>query len=143
MSLETNKLLVRRYQDAYNRNDFDALAEIVSPDLLTPTINAGMPTGAEGAKAVHQKTILGMPDYRTEIEDLIAEGDKVTARVRITGTHTGDFWGIPATGRRLDLMAIYIVRIADGKIVEHWGAEDSNIVIRQLGFRTKLIPREE
>ena len=138
MSIEDNKYIVRRYQDAYNAGDFSALTEVMAADVLTPNIARGMPPGLEGAIAVHQTTLLGMPDYHTTIEDLIAEGDKVVARVRMTGTHTGDFWGVPPTGRRVNLTAIYIVRIADGKIVEHWGEEDGMKVFKQLGFKLKL-----
>lgn len=138
MSIEDNKNIVRRYQDAYNAGDYAALAEVMAEDVDTPTIARGMPPGLEGAIAVHQKTLLGMPDYLTTIEDLIAEGDKVVARVTMTGTHTGDFWGVPPTGRRVNLTAIYIVRIADGKIVEHWGEENGIQVFKELGFNLKL-----
>ena len=140
MSVEENKDIVRRYQEAYNTANYDALDEVVATDVLTPNMIASMPRGLEGAKLVHQKTLTGMPDYHTAIEDLIAEGDKVVARVRITGTHTGDFYGIPPTGRHIDLSGIYIVRIADGKIVEHWGEENGSEVLRQLGFKIKLEP---
>jgi predicted ester cyclase len=99
-----------------------------------------MPHGLEGAKALHEKTLLGMPDYHTRIDDLIAEGDKVAVRVTITGTHTGNFWGVPPTGRQVHLTGIYIVRIANGKIVEHWGEENGLRVFRQLGFKIKLEP---
>jgi steroid delta-isomerase-like uncharacterized protein len=138
MSPEENKNIVRRYQEAYNTANYDALDEVVAADVLTPNMIATMPRGLEGAKLVHQKTLTGMPDYQTTIEDLIAEGDKVAARVRITGTHTGDFYGIPPTGKHIDLSGIYIVRIADGKIVEHWGEENGVTVLRQLGFKIKL-----
>jgi steroid delta-isomerase-like uncharacterized protein len=140
MSTEENKAIVRRYQEAYNTGDFAALAEVVAADVLTPNIASGMPSGLEGAKAVHEKTLLGMPDYHTRIDDLIAEGDKVVARVTITGTHTGNFWGVPPTGKQINLTGIYIVRIADGKIVEHWGEENGLRVFRQLGFKIKLEP---
>jgi len=140
MSLEENKNIVRRYQEAYNTKDFEALAEVLAADVITPNIISGMPPGIEGAKAVHQKTLLGMPDYYTTIEDLIAEGDKVVARVTMTGTHTGNFYGIAPTGRRVNLTSIYIVRIAEGKIVEHWGEEDGVAVLKQLGFKIKLEP---
>lgn len=138
MSIEDNKTIVRQYQDAYNQCNFDALAQVVAADVRTPNIIAGMPPGLEGAKVVHQTTLRGMPDYHTTIDDLIAEGDKV---VTMTGTHTGDFWGIPPTGQRVALAAIYTVRIADGKIVEHWGEEDGMAVVKQLGFKPKLEPR--
>jgi steroid delta-isomerase-like uncharacterized protein len=138
MSTEENKDIVRRYQDAYNNQDYDALDDLVATDVSTPNMISSVPRGLEGAKQVHQKTVTGMPDYHTAIEDLIAEDDKVVARVRITGTHTGDFYGIPPTGKRIDLSGIYIVRIADGRIVEHWGEENGVTVLRQLGFKIKL-----
>ena len=142
MSTEENKEIVRRYQEAYNTANYDALDDLVAADVLTPNMISNMPRGLEGAKLVHQKTLLGMPDYHTAIEDLIAEGDKVAARVRITGTHTGDFYGIPPTGRHIDLTGIYIVRIVNGKIVEHWGEENGVTVLRQLGFKIKLEPND-
>ena len=101
-------------------------------DVLTPKIMPGMPSGLEGAKAVHQKTLIGMPDFRTEIQDLIAEDDKVVARVIMTGNHTGDFYGIPATGKRVEFSGMFIARIVSGKIVEHWGEEDALSLLQQL-----------
>ena len=142
MSVEENKEIVRRYQEAYNTANYEALDELVAADVLTPSMISSAQRGLEGAKLVHQKTLLGMPDYHTTIEDLVAEGDKVVARVTLTGTHTGDFYGIPPTGRSIHLSAMYRVRIADGKIVEHCGEENGVTVLRQLGFKVKLEPEE-
>lgn len=133
MSFEENKNIVRRYQEIYNSNELDSLRDVVAENLLTPKIMPGLKPGLEGAKQVHAITLIGMPDWHTAIDELIAEGDKVVARITMTGTHTGDFWGIPATGRRVKFTGIYIVRIADGKIVEHWGEEDGVSLLRQLG----------
>jgi steroid delta-isomerase-like uncharacterized protein len=137
VSLEENKQIVRRYQECYNDNNLDGLDEIMSFDVLTPKIMPDMPSGLDGAKAVHQKTLIGMPDFHTEIQDLIAENDKVVARILMTGTHTGDFYGIPATGKRVEFTGVYIVRIVNGKIVEHWGEEDSYGLLLQLGLKLK------
>ena len=134
MSVEENKNLVRRYQEAYNSNHLDDLDEIVAPEVLTPKIMPGLPPGIEGAKAVHRTSLLGMPDWHTAIDELVAEGDKVVARITMTGTHTGDFWGMPATGKSVKFTGMYMVRIADGKIVEHWGEEDGVALLQQLGF---------
>ena len=133
MSTDANKDIVLRYQAIYNSNNLDALREVVAEDFLTPRMMPGMPHGLEGARRIHQATLLGMPDWHTEIEDLIAEGDKVVARITMTGTHIGDFFGIPATGKKISFSGIYIVRIANGKIVEHWGEEDSVGLLQQLG----------
>jgi steroid delta-isomerase-like uncharacterized protein len=133
MPIEENKNIIRRYQECYNTNQLDGLDEIMAFDVLTPKIMPEMPSGLDGAKAVHQKTLVGMPDFRTEIQDLIAENDKVVARVIMTGTHTGNFYGIPATGKHVEFSGIFIARIVEGKIVEHWGEEDSFSLLKQLG----------
>jgi len=134
MSIEENKNIVRRYQEAYNNNDLEALDEVLSVDVITPKMMPGVPSGLEGAKAVHQRSLIGMPDFHTETDDLIAEGNKVVARVTMTGTHTGDFWGLPATGKSVKFTGIHIARRKAGKIVEHWGEEDGISLMQQLGF---------
>ncbi len=133
MSLEENKQIVRRYQEIYNSNDLDALGEVVSEDLLTPKIMSGIPTGIEGAKAAHRIMLAGFPDYQTRIDDLIAEDDRVVARITMSGTNTGSFMGIPPSGNYVSFTGIYIARIANGKIVEHWGEEDGVSLLQQLG----------
>ena len=133
MSFEENKNIVRRYQNIYNSNNLDALDEVVSKDLLTPKIMPGIPTGIEGAKAAHRIMLAGFPDYQTVIDDLFAEGDKVAARITMSGTNTGSFMGIPPTGKHVSFTGMYIARIADGKIVEHWGEEDGVSLLQQLG----------
>ena len=133
MSIEENKAIVRRYQEIYNSNNLDLLAEVVSEELSTPKIMPGIPSGFEGAKAAHQIMLAGFPDYQTVIDELIAEGDRVVARITMHGTHTGSFMGIPATGRYVEFTGIYIARIANGKIVEHWGEEDGVGLLSQLG----------
>ena len=133
MSSEENKRIVRRYQEIYNENDLEALGEVLSKDLRTPKIMPGIPTGMEGAKAAHRIMLAGFPDYQTRIDDLFAEGDKVAARITMSGTHTGLFMGIPPTGRQVSFTGIYIARIANGKIAEHWGEEDGVSLLQQLG----------
>jgi steroid delta-isomerase-like uncharacterized protein len=133
MSIEENKKIVQRYQEIYNSNDLDSLGEVVAEDLLTPKIMPGIPTGIEGAKAAHRIMLTGFPDYQTIIDDLVAEGDKVAARITMSGTNTGSFMGMPATGKYVLFTGMYIARIANGKIVEHWGEEDGVSLLQQLG----------
>ena len=133
MSIEENKKIVRRYQEIYNSNNLDDLLEVVSEELLTPKMMPGVPHGIEGAKAAHQVMLAGFPDYQAVIEELIAEGDKVAARITMSGTNMGSFMGIPPTGKFISFTGIYIARIANGKIVEHWGEEDGVSLLAQLG----------
>ena len=78
-----------------------------------------------------------MTHFHTEILDMIAEGDKVVARVNITGVHTGNFFCIPATGKRVEFSGVYMERIENGKIAERWGEENGVSLLEQLG----VIPR--
>jgi steroid delta-isomerase-like uncharacterized protein len=134
MSTEANKELVRRYQEAHNTNNLDALNDIVAEDLVAHSLMPGVPQGLEGGKMVHQIALAAFPDFHATIEDLIAEGDRVAARMTFSGTHTGGpFMGIPPSGRRFSFGATAIFRIAGGKIVEHWGEEDSLGWLQQLG----------
>ena len=133
MSIEENKAIVRRYQEIYNSNNLDALTEVVSEELHTPKIMPGIPSGIEGAKAAHQIMLAGFSDYQTVIDELIAEGDNVVARITMRGTHTGSFMGILATGKHVEFTGMYIARISNGKIVEHWGEEDGVSLLAQLG----------
>jgi predicted ester cyclase len=110
------------------------LEAIVATDLITHNQMPGLPAGLEGGKMVHQMAVAAIPDFRADIEDLIAEGDKVVARLTFRGAHTGgEFMGIPPSGNSFSFMAISIFRIANDKIVEHWGEEDALGWLRQLG----------
>ncbi len=134
MSTEANKELVRRYQEAHNTNELDALNAIVAADLIAHNLMPGLPPGLEGGKLVHQMAVGAFPDFHATIDDLIAEGDKVAARMIFRGTHTGgEFMGIPPSGRAFAVSATAIFRIADGKIVEHWGEELAIGWLQQLG----------
>jgi steroid delta-isomerase-like uncharacterized protein len=134
MSTEQNKALVRRYQDSLNANNLEALDGILAPNLISHNLLPGVPSGLQGAKMVHQGLGVAFPDQHTEIEDLLAEGDKVVMRFSVAGTHKGPLMGIPATGKAYKVPGMSIFRIADGKIAEHWGVFDQMSVMQQLGL---------
>ena len=134
MSTKENKAIVHRYQEAYNTNNLNALDEVVSAEFVSHSLLPGLPPGLAGGNMVHQMTVAAMPDYHANIEDLIAEDDRVVMRFTLTGTHTGsEFLGLPASGRSINVTGISIFRIADGKIVEHWANEDGLGLLQQLG----------
>lgn len=134
MSAEQNKALVRRYQDSLNANNLDALDGVLAPSLISHNLLPGVPSGLQGAKMVHQGLLVAFPDQRTDIDDLIAEGDKVVMRFTVSGTHKGPLMGIPATGKSYSVPGMSVFRIADGKIAEHWGVFDQMAVMQQLGL---------
>ncbi len=134
MSTEDNKALVRRYQEAHNSNNLAALDDIVAPNLISHSGIPGLPGGLEGGKMVHMMFMSAFPDGHVTIEDLVAEGDKVVERFTFSGTNQGSFMGAPPTGKHITASGMSIFRIADGKIVEHWGENDTMGVMQQLGF---------
>jgi predicted ester cyclase len=74
----------------------------------------------------------GFPDLRATVEDALTEGDRAAARVKVTGTHDGEYMGIPASGKRIEIETIDIVRVADGKCVEHCGITDNMSLMQQI-----------
>jgi len=93
----------------------------------------GFPPGREGAKAIVEATLAAWPDFHTRINELIAEDDRVLALVTMTGTAVHEFLGVPGTGKPFTMTGAYIVRIGDGMIVEHAGAEDALGMLAQIG----------
>ena len=133
MGLEANKrLLLATYERWWNAGDVDAVDEMVAVDYVdhSPVVNNA---GREGLKDLIREYHRGFPDMREEVEDVIAEGDRVVGRFHLRGTHAGPFLGIAATGAKVDLTGIDIYRIAGGKIVEMWYEEDLLTLMRQLG----------
>lgn len=134
MDTERNREVVRRYQEASNRNDLAALDELVAADLISHNAAPGLPPGLEGGKMAHRATLAAFPDLHYHIEDLIAEGDRVVMRFRLHCTHRGEFLGLAPTGKEVSLDGISIFRLADGKIVEHWAVQDGLSLMVQLGL---------
>lgn len=133
MSLEENKAIVRRYQDLLNAGDLDALDTVVATTISMPEALPGFPSGLEGARAIAAANLTMIPDFHIGIEELVAEGDRVVARFTITGTHSRDLYGLAPTGRTFRVLGMAQFRIADGKIVEHYGLGDMFGAFRQLG----------
>lgn len=130
--METQKAVVQRTLDAINSGDLTTLGQQFTPDYLDHS-RPGLPPGPEGVVQFFAMARTAMPDLHATIEDLIAEGDRVVARGTITGTQTGDFMDIPATGKRVEIAYIDINRIADGKIAERWANQDDLGMLQQLG----------
>lgn len=131
---EQNKSVIRRYREIHNTNQLDRLGEVLAADFIAHSLLPGLPPGLEGAKMAHQGFLAAFPDGQTTTEDLIAEGDKVVERCTFTGTHRGSFLGAPPTGKKVKSTSLSVYRIANGKIVEHWGESDVLGVMQQLGL---------
>jgi predicted ester cyclase len=133
-STDANKAAVLRFnKEVIEGGDESAFAELMAPGFVNRTAPPGAPTGPEGMIHTFNNVLRpAMPNLTVEIHDQVAEGDKVTTRKTIHGTHTGDFMGIPATGRRVSIDVIDIVRLEDGKYAEHWGLNTLGAVLASL-----------
>jgi steroid delta-isomerase-like uncharacterized protein len=135
MSTEANKAVIRRFRaEVFNRGNVDLLEEIVTPDALDHSPNPGQPPGIEGVKWVVRTYRAASPDFHMEPHDENAEGNKVVSRWTITGTHQGDLFGIPPTGKRVSIAGIDIIRVTDGMMAEHWLSVDQLGLLQQLGI---------
>ena len=129
----SNKTIVQRmFDEIINKGDVDLVDELFDPAFVTET-----PQGTfdrEGFKQYVLGWRAGFPDVRCEVTDVVEEGDRIAWAVRATGTHTGDFMGIPATGRSIDIQGIDIMRFdGAGLVCEHWGVTDTMAMMQQLG----------
>ena len=132
---DRNKEVVRRIEEAWDRNDLDALDDLFAPDFVTHTGIPGLPPGLEGAKMAHQASLQSFPDRRVAIEDITGDGDLVAVRCRMTGTNQGGLpWaGVPANGKPVDVQWISLYRLRDGRVVEHRAVMDLMGLMQQLG----------
>jgi len=134
MPADSNIELVREGFAALNAGDLDACVERASPDLIInlaelPEPLHGRDTWREGAAMFRG----AFPDLHAEIEDIFGAGDRVAVRLRMRGTHTGDYLGMPATGRSISYVSHEFYRIEDGLIAEEWICSDLASLLRQIG----------
>jgi predicted ester cyclase len=134
MSTEDNKAIVRRFYREIDAGNLAAMDELVAEDYLNhaPTPFPGLADGREGLKQVFRIFWDATPGYHA-IEEMIAEGDLVVTRMMAIGKHTGDMFGIRATGAQLEMKAIAIHRVSGRRIVEHWSCKDELGFLRQVG----------
>ena len=135
MSGEQNKAVFRKVvNEIFIKGNTDLVDEMLAPGFIEhEELPPGIPGGREGLKQMIKMFRSAFPDFNTTIEDMVAEGDKVVVRWTWSGTHKGDFMGIPPTGRSVSFGVIDIVRIVNDKFVEHWGLMDSSKLMQQLG----------
>ena len=130
---EENKAIVRRWVEAFNAGNVDAVDELVTDSYVRHDPNSPEVHGPEEEKQLIAMYRSAFPDLRFTIEDMVAEGDKVVIRVGISATHKGELLGIPPTENRLTLSAIELYRLAEGKIDEQWVQVDTLGMMQQLG----------
>jgi steroid delta-isomerase-like uncharacterized protein len=127
--------VMRRIYDSLNAHDVDAFGALLADDFVEHEVSPGLEPTKEGVKTFFRMYMAAFPDLRMAVEDVLASSDKVVARVRATGTNTGEFMGMPATGKSVDVQLIDIIRFGDdGLAREHWGVLDALGMMQQLGL---------
>jgi steroid delta-isomerase-like uncharacterized protein len=139
MSLAENKAIARRgWEEIWNKGNLTIAHEHYAPTYVSHMPGNSDLHGPEGHNQLVMMYRTAFPDLHFTVEDQIAEGDKVVNRVTATGTHLGEFRGIPPTGKQVTVTGITIDRIAGGKLVESWASWDFLGMLQQLGVVPKL-----
>jgi predicted ester cyclase len=120
MLSELNKAVARRYFEAYDTGDIDAVMEFIDPHYILHPRGSGEPMNSYQRKRDELVLFKAFSSIQVIVEDQIAEGDKVASRITMYCTHTGEYEGIPATGKRIAIPHIDTALIKAGKIVEEW-----------------------
>jgi steroid delta-isomerase-like uncharacterized protein len=134
---EENKAVVRRWsEEVQSEHRFEVMDEIFAPDIVNHERVGGLPSpqGLEGIREFFKGMISGFPDFKAAIQDQIAEGDKVVTLKTVSGTHQGEFMGIPPSGKRFEIPVVDIFRVVGGKCTDHWGVVDEMGMMQQLGL---------
>ena len=142
--LAEHKTIVRRFfEEAINQGNMTVVDELIARNYIEHEGPVGQPSGIEGFKQFLAMVATAFPDLQVSIEDLIAEGDKVVARVTVRGTHKGTLMGdIAPTGKHVAWKGIDIFQIAGGQIVGRWNHRDLLGLLQQLGVIAAPGPSE-
>jgi steroid delta-isomerase-like uncharacterized protein len=141
MSMESKPIVRRLYEEVWNKRKLEVISELISPShaLQAPNVS-GSSIGPEAYKRQVLVFLEAYPDLHWTIEDTIAEKDKMVVRWTFSGTHKGDYMGIPATNRKVSVDGITVHHIVGGKIMDSYGYFDVLGMIKQLGVAPAFGP---
>lgn len=128
---EENKAIVRSFLEVQDREERTP-AELCSPDF-TAHLAGAPPMDLAAFEQFEAVFSAGFSNIRHSLEDIVAEGDRVAFRMTMDATHTGEFMGLPASGKQVSFLGIGIMRIADGKVADYWGSPDRMGLMQQIG----------
>jgi predicted ester cyclase len=129
-----NRDLIRRMHEVLaDTRDPARVDDFFAPQFVSHSMPPGLPPDREGVKQFLSGLLEGLPDLTIDLDLVIVEEDLVTVRSTMRGTHEGSLMGAPASGRRVAVDGIDIMRVEDGRIVEHWGLTDTVGLLHQVG----------
>lgn len=124
----------RIYGEVFTEGNLQLIDEVMHEDFVEhEELPPGVPPGREAPKAMAAMMRSAFPDFRADVEEMLQDGNKVIARARFSGTHQGEFMGMPATGNRFDISVIDIIEFEGDKAIGHWGLMDTAAMMQQLG----------
>lgn len=129
-----NSGTMRSAYERINAGDLSGFGDLLAEDFVEHEGGPGLPPTKEGTLAFFEMLRSAFPDMKMAVDDLLADGAKTVARVTATGSHRGDFMGVPPTGKPIDVQIIDIMRFDDaGLVCEHWGVADLLSLMQQIG----------
>lgn len=132
--VDRNKAVIRRFvEEVQNQRNWDVYDELNDPSFVNLSSPPGIPSDREGGKMYLGGMLAAFPDARITIDDMIAEGDQVATKKTFIGTHSAALGDLPATNRAVTLQFVDIMRLRNGRIVEHWLSMDQLSFMQQLG----------
>ncbi|MEP7164307.1 MAG: ester cyclase [Ferruginibacter sp.] len=134
MTAEQNKKIVTRVNIEFiEGGNTGTVYELFAPDFINQTAPPGSPQGPEAIIYFFNQLLKpAFPDLKVNIHDMVADADKVTTRKSFHATHTGEFFGVPASNKKVVMDVIDIIRLKDGKFIEHWGILDMHGLMMQI-----------
>ena len=134
MTIEANKAVMQRFTEFINTASEKLATELVSPNAIFHVPGRPEPMrGLAGYLAIIGMMRSGFPDIQWTLEDTVEEADKVAARFTMRGTHKGAFFGVPPTGKKIEVQAMNFYRFSSGQIVEEYGQRDLLGLMQQIG----------
>ena len=121
-------------EEVLNKGNMQAVDELIAPNFVEHNPFPGQAPGVEGLKQAMVALRQAFPDLHVTVDEMLSDGDKVVIRSTMKGTHKGTFMNIPATGKQMSVEGIDILRISNGRAVEHWGVTDNLTMMQQLGL---------
>ena len=131
---EQNKAVFEKLMSALNAKDIDAMESLVADNFVDNDAMPGMALGKEGMVDMMRMYVGAFPDLNVVVDQWVAEGDLVVGVMTTTATQTGEFMGMPPSGKKFSVREIHMVRVANGKMAEHWGLQNELSMMQQLGF---------
>jgi steroid delta-isomerase-like uncharacterized protein len=133
MSKQANIEAQTKFGEAVNSGNLEIMNDLVAPDAIENDPAPGQAKGPKGYIDFFTKLRTAFPDLKLEVEQQVADDDNVAFAYTMTGTHKGDFNGIPATGKSVKARGLQISKFKNGKMIERWGSSDELGILKQLG----------